>query len=321
MRHTVRIALVVVAALTSPLAAAPQPIEVRVVDSEARPLPDISVEIASVDGEPFVAERTSNQLGLADFELPSAERKYRLTVDRPEFAPFEQSFDLSTQRVGRGETVRLKITLTPPDALDHFNRGVRALQTGDFAAAEPELRRAVEVDPAFGRGWTVLAMTTLELGRAEDALAAAERSLALAPTEVEALRVRFESLSKLGRAEEAEIALDTLAEHDASPALAPILFNAGALAANADEPERARRRLAQALERNPQLWQAHAAIAELEIRAQQLEGALAKIDEAIALAPAESRLWRRKIELLRALGRDDEASETERRLAELSPES
>jgi len=312
------IAALAAVTLTAPLIAASQPVVVRVVDLDGKPVPDVSVEIAATDEEPYVAAQTSDSTGIASFELPSAERIYRLTIDVPAFARFEQTFDLSSQRVRRGDSVRLKVTLSPPDARELFNRGVRLLQAGEFAAAEPELRRAVELDPEFGRGWTVLAMTALELGRAEDALAAADRSIALAPGNVDALRVRFDALSKLARAESAEAALDALVDHDSSPALARILFNVGATAANADEPERARRRLAQALERDPQLWQAHAALAELEIRDQRLDEALVRIEDALAVAPTEARLWRRKLDVLLALGRADEAADVERRIAELA---
>jgi tetratricopeptide (TPR) repeat protein len=309
--------LVVSLAAPPALRAVPQPIEVRVVDEAARPLSGVLLEIAAVAGDDYAATQTSNELGLAAFELPTAKRAYRLRIDHPDFAGFEREFDLAAEKAPRGDVVRLEVTLTPPGAVDRFNRAVRAIEARDLAGAEAELRRAVELEPAFAKGWSVLAFTLLELERPEEALAAAERALATAAEDVEALRLRYDALAALGRHDDADAALDELAAHDDSAELARVLFNAGATAANSEQPERARRRLGEALARDPALWQVHSALAELEIREQRLERALDELDKALAVAPRQVRMWERKLEVLRALGRGDEAAAVESRLAEL----
>lgn len=319
MRRFVRsLALLVAAACAvTPLAAATQRVEVRVLAPAAKPLAGAAVAITAVDGEAFAVESTSDDAGAATLELPSAKRAYRLDVIHADYAPFTETFDLGARRLQRGETVRLEVELLALTAVDVFNRGVRALQSGDRAAAEVEFRRSVAMDPGFARGWGVLALVALDAKRYDDALDAADRALALAPDDLEALRSRHDALAGLQRVDEADAALTALAAKDTSLELSRLLFNAGAAAANAGQPERARLRLNEALARDPSLWQAHSALAELAVRAQDLEGALAELDRALAVAPRQVRVWERKVEVLRALGRADEAAAAEARLAEL----
>jgi tetratricopeptide (TPR) repeat protein len=307
-------------ALPAASSAAPQRIEVRVVDEQKQPLAGIPVAVAAVAGDDFARSATSDEHGLVAFELPTAERVYRLRIAHPEWVEFEREFDLGASPSTRRDVVRLEATLTRPGHGDRFNRAVRAYQAGDLAGAETELRAAVELEPAFAKGWSVLALVLLEQRRAEEALAATDRALAVAADDGEALRLRYDALAALDRRDEAEATLDALAARDRSPELARLLFNSGATAANSGQPELARRRLAEALARDPALWQVHSALAELEIREQDLDSALAELDRALALAPREARLWERKLEVLRALGRGDEAAEAERRLAELRAE-
>jgi len=306
--------------VAAPLAAATQKIEVRVLAPQAKPLAGVAVAIAAVDGEPFAANETTNDSGLAFFELPSAKRAYRLDVTHADFAPFTETFDLGARRAPRGETLRLEVELLLLTAADVYNRGVRALQGGDRDAAAAEFRRAVDMDPGLAQGWNVLAVLALDGRRFDEALAAAERALALGPDDVAALRSRFEALVGLERADEADAALTALAAKDASPELSRVLFNAGATAANAGQAERARLRLEQALSRDPALWQAHSALAELAVREHQLEQALARLEQALAIAPRQVRTWQRKIDVLRALGRADDAAAAEQQLAALRAE-
>lgn len=320
MRRTAPALLLASLLVASPLFAATQRVEVRILAPGAKPLAGVEVTIVAVDGEPFSETHASDDAGRTAFELPSSKRAYRLEAEHPDHAPFAETFDLAARRLQRGEAVRLEVELLALTAVDVFNRGVRALQTGDRAGALAQFQRSVEMDPEFARGWSVLALGALEDRRYDDALAAVDRALTLAPDDAQALRSRFDALTGLGRADDADAALTALAAADPSPELSRLLFNAGAVAANAGEPERARRRLGEALARDPSLWQAHSALAELAVREKNLELALSELDLALAVSPRQTRVWERKIEVLRALGRNDEAAATEQKLAELRAE-
>jgi tetratricopeptide (TPR) repeat protein len=159
-------------------------------------------------------------------------------------------------------------------------------------------------------------MVEMEGGKPADALEHADKALALAAGDKNALRTRYEALAALRRPE-AEAALDTLFAQDKTPDTARLLFNAGAEAGNAGNGEIARQRLGQALELDPKLWQAHTALAELAIREQRLPDAVAALDKAIEVSPRNFKAWERKIEVLRAMGRTADADAAAAQLAAL----
>ncbi|MCM2269729.1 MAG: hypothetical protein NDJ75_06480, partial [Thermoanaerobaculia bacterium] len=163
MRRFVRsLALLVAAACAvTPLAAATQRVEVRVLAPAAKPLVGVLVKIVAVDGDPFSVEASSDSGGTAEFVLPSAKRSYRLEIDHEDYAPFTETFDLSARRLQRGESVRLEVEMPPLTAAHLYNRGVRALQAEDLLAAEAALQRAVELEPSFLEGWRVLSLIYL----------------------------------------------------------------------------------------------------------------------------------------------------------------
>lgn len=305
-------------ATTAPLAGATaRVVEIHVIDQQAKALPGVAVTLAAEPQGDYRDTGTTDGSGVVTFTVPDGKKSYRIEAAAPELAPFAEVVDLGKRKLPRDESVRLEITLTPPTAADHFNRGVEALRNGDTAAGEAAMRSAVEVDPNLARAWEVLALISLQSKRYGEALDAADRALALTPAETGALRSRYEALAGLKRDAEADAALDELLKTDHSPELARLLFNAGAVAGNAGDLELARRRLGQALEREPGLWQVHTALAELDVREQHLDQAVAELDKALALAPQQRRVWQRKIELLKALGREDEAASAEKSLAEL----
>lgn len=294
-------------ALAASAAARTQAVEVRVLAADGAPLEAAAVTVAA-EGGAFRHQAASDAQGRVRVELPEARGSYRFHVEHPQHKAFEELVDLDKQKSSAGDLLTLEVKLLAVDAVDWFNRGVERLRTADTAGAEAAFRRAVELDPELARGWSVLALVLVEAGKPADALAAADRALALSAGETDALRARYDALAALGRADEADAALGELVARDPSPELARLLFNAGATAANAGQSERAKLRLEQALARQPGLWQAHAALAELEVRANRLDDALAALDRALAVAPEQARLWDRKATVLRALGRTDEAA-------------
>jgi len=327
-RTAFRLSTYVAAALTAVALVAPPPLAAKeqfplalTVKSEAgSAIRDAAVEISVESGEPFRVEGSTDKRGRFLAKLPDFSRVYRFKVTKETFSIFEQSVDFSTQNLVAGSTAELTIELTEdrgptPEAL--YNEGVKAIQADDLATAEAKMKAALAINPELAPAWSVLAMLAADAKRWSDALEAADKTLALAPADIAALRARPEALAGLGRKEEADAALDRLAEVDRSPEGARILFNAGADAWQTKNAELAARRFEQALAANPGLYQAHTALAEVKIGGEDLAGALAELDKALALAPKEARIWRRKIEVLKVLGRGDEAAAAEASLAAL----
>jgi tetratricopeptide (TPR) repeat protein len=302
--------------------------ELTVLGPDGKGVEGAAVSLAAAAGTPFTVDGTTDKKGRWETHLPDFERIYNLRVTKPDMASLEQALDLPAQGLRPRQTAEVKVTLSARGAQDAYNEGVTALRAQDMATGIQRFEEATRLDPALVVAWRALSLVYLGAQRPADALAAADRTLELAAGDAEALRNRHDALLALGRAADAEAVLDQLVATAPSPDTARLLFNSGALAWNAKNAELARRRFGQALELDPKLHQAHSAIAEIHIAASQaaadeaqkraeLEQALAAIDRAIAVAPRNFKAFERKVELLRALGRDADAVAVERQVAAL----
>jgi O-antigen biosynthesis protein len=71
-----------------------------------------------------------------------------------------------------------------PTADELYDRAVDCVATGDLEAAVLAYRQALEIDSGFADGWEGLSMALADLGRFGEAIAAAERVVALMPDEL-----------------------------------------------------------------------------------------------------------------------------------------
>jgi tetratricopeptide (TPR) repeat protein len=86
------------------------------------------------------------------------------------------------------------------------DEGDGALAVGDLAGAERLYRQSVALVPGFAEGWHALGMVLLKLGRAEEAVAAAQRATELAPNDEMAWTSLSIVLARAKRIPEAEAA-------------------------------------------------------------------------------------------------------------------
>ena len=70
----------------------------------------------------------------------------------------------------------------------HLVRGMAYAKRGDLARAEPDLRRAVELDPSSANAWASLAQAQRRLGQQEQSQESQRRARALAPHPSEPIR-------------------------------------------------------------------------------------------------------------------------------------
>jgi len=82
--------------------------------------------------------------------------------------------------------------------LDHFGHGLFALTTGRFAEALQAFNIAIEENPEDIEAYQQRAMTYLRLNRAEEALADAQKAVAMAPDDVESHFLRGKALMHNG---------------------------------------------------------------------------------------------------------------------------
>lgn len=285
-----------------------QPVEVTLRSPTAEPVEGATVEFLSTDGPAFSQNLATDALGVARFDVPGVAATYRVIVRHPGWAYYETSIEIPKPRRSRVRTLEIDLNLSAKTGTERLSLAGESIRAGDYAAAEAYLREAVELDPELALAWTVLANVALTAERWADAADAAARALRIEPGNADSLRIRHDALVHLRRFDEAESTLDALIEVDPSRELARRLFNSGADAANREDDELARRRFRKALERDPTLWQAHSALAEVAISEQDYDAALASLDAALELSPGEKKLARRRVDVLRAAGREEEAA-------------
>jgi len=320
------------------------PFEVIVSNTEGLPVGEAEIQIASATTvPPYAFAGRTDAAGKTAGALADFTHTYTIRVTKPGYHDFSQEIDFASRKLKKGETAQLKVTLPQITAAEYYNEGAKAFQAKDLLLAQAKLEQAVAADPKLTIGYSALAQVHLAesekvwleqakkdgkldnesdvaaVGRqhVETALAAADQALALDPADTLALNGRYEALGTLGRKDEAEAALAVLATKDRTPATAVLLYNAGAQASNAKQPELARMHFQEALAINPSLHQAHGGLAEIAIREQKFEEAVTELSKAIELAPRNFKAHERRIEVLKRLGDKERLAAAEQELAKL----
>ncbi len=295
----------------------PYPVEITVVDAEQLPIEAAEVKISGAKPSSFSVTLRTDSRGKVRQELPDRSGTYQLEVSKAGYLPFRDELVLATMELKRGATLILSYRLARRDSRSIFNEGVAALQKGDTTTALARFQEALTQEAGFVEAMRAIYTIHLVEKRPAEALASADLLLALRPEDPDALRARYEALEQLGRSSEAVAALEQLVKIDRSAETARICFNVGANAWNQQNAEVARTWFQKALELDPKLYQAHSALAEVAIADKNYPEALLALDRVLELTPRNFRAYERKIELLRAIGRGEEAEAVAKKLAEL----
>lgn len=306
------------------------PLELTVRSDDGKGIEGVLVTVTGESGEPFTVTGSTDRKGRFRTDLPDFERPYRIRAEREGLAALEERIDLAAAGIEPGQTAEVGLTMVAPTPAYYYEQARAALRDRDLPGAVEKMERSVALDASFLDGWRALGGLYLALDRPETALAAAEKALVLSPGDEASLRNRYDALAALERADELEAALEELIEKAPSTDTAVLVFNSGVEAMKDGEFETARRRFDQALAIDSRLHQAHSALAELHIgEAEKADGdekmarlaeAVAELDRALAITPRNFNAWDRKVEVLKAMGRSDEAAELEKRVAELRSE-
>jgi len=308
-------------ALAKEKAPEPRPYEMTVVDTTGAVVPEVEIAIKNAAGEAVSAPvAAADGSGKMSGSFPDSTATYTVDLSKPRYRLQRQTITLSGQKLKKGDTAIIKFTIEPMTALDDYSAAIKAIQAKDLAAAEANLALAVATDPAFVKGFEVMAMVQLEQQKWDAALASAEKTLALEPGNSSALRSRFDALTELKRGEEAEQALAALAAIERTPDVARLLFNAGAHAMAAKQNEKTKALLNEALAIDPTLHQAHSGLAEVAIAEKNFAEAVRQLDLVLGIAPRNFKAFERKIEVLKADGKTKEAAAVEAELAKRKAE-
>ena len=206
-------------------------------------------------------------------------------------APADRVFLKTTLEAGAvsatdGSAAALDDGEAAQEARAQLERGNDLLASGDYEGAIQVFTEALPALPDGGKAAVLVAVAQaqVQLERDDEALESLEQALALAPANVDALRLMSRRLTALGRGEEAQEYLARMPEGErADP---EILVREGVALYNAND----------------------------------FEGAIAKLDAAIEAAPewSESYYFRGLSNM--AAGRNEAAAADFRRLIELEPE-
>jgi Tfp pilus assembly protein PilF len=175
------------------------------------------------------------------------------------------------------------------DAAVAYNEGVAALKAKDLQTATAKFQQAATVDPKLAEAHAILAGLYLEQHRPADALAAADRALALEPGKPRVMMDRYQALKDLGDKQRAAQALAELAASHPGPELARdvavSLYNEAADALREKHVEDATADLKHAIEVDRTLEPAYGALANIDLTKKDYPAALDVADRWVAAAP------------------------------------
>jgi Tfp pilus assembly protein PilF len=175
------------------------------------------------------------------------------------------------------------------DSAVAYNEGVAALKAKDMPTATAKFEQAATVDPKLAEAHAILAGLYLEQHRPADALAAADRALALEPGKPRVMIDRYQALRGLGDKQRAAQALAELAASHPGPELARdvavSLYNEAADALREKHVEDATADLKRAIEVDRTLEPAYGALANIYLTKQDHRAALDVADRWVAAAP------------------------------------
>jgi tetratricopeptide (TPR) repeat protein len=174
------------------------------------------------------------------------------------------------------------------DAVLAYNAGVTALQAKDLAGATASFEKAAGLDPTLAPAQAVLADVYLEQHKNAEALAAADRYLALEPGKPRGLRLRFDALKALGDRPRASQALEALIAADPSHDTAVRVYNEGAEAQRAGNLDAAVNDLRRAVDLDRNLDAGYAGLANIYLSHQRYKEALALADRWLEVHPQGS---------------------------------
>jgi tetratricopeptide (TPR) repeat protein len=222
------------------LAAGEGRIIATITDDKGAPVEGAKVTLTRT-GTAYKIEKVSDKKGQVMLLVLDATQEYQLHIEKAGYGPYDGPVKPKVS-----DTMRLSFTLPAvapqaaasdgpkelsgaDQAVLAYNEGVTALKSGNVAAALTSLEKAASLNPKLPEAQVALAEAYLDQKRYGDALAAADRFLAMRPGDAEGLRARYDALKGAGDNEKARQALDALAAADPKNGEAAVrYFNEGA---------------------------------------------------------------------------------------------
>jgi tetratricopeptide (TPR) repeat protein len=222
-----------------------------VLDDSKAPIEGAKV-VLTRPGTGYKLEKVSDKKGQFMLLILDATQNYEIHIEKAGYGPFDgpvkpkvddvvrMSFELPKTAPAAAAAEAPKEMSGSDQAILTYNEGVTALRAGNIAGAVPSLEKAASLNPQLAEAQAALSEIYLELKRYGEALAAADRYLALKPGDVRGLRNRYDALRAAGDSEKAHDALEALSAADPSSAETAVrFFNQGAELARAGKLDEA----------------------------------------------------------------------------------
>ena len=213
---------------------------------------------------------------------------------------------------------RTAVTLSPQDAVAHYNLGNTLQKIGKLDEAEASYNQAIALNPDFAEARSNLGTTLQELGRLDDAEASYNKAIALKPNFFDAHYNLGVTLQELGRLDDAE------ASYNQALALrkgfAEAHYNLGNTLQKLGRLEEAEASYTQAIALKPDYAETHSNLGNTLKELGRLEEAEASYNEAIALQPDYTEARSNLGTTLQELGRLEEAEASYNKAIALKPD-
>jgi Tfp pilus assembly protein PilF len=179
----------------------------KVVDSEGRPIPGVTVTTTSAEIASFRPVATTDAKGLFTVDFPRINVVYLYQFEKAGYVPLrvEQKWTIEgTERhefrmtPGPATSSAAPPASTSSKAITAFNEGVLAVKAKDPAKARSKFEEALSYDPQLRQAWAALSEIHLDQKRYKEAADAADKAVALGAREESVLRTRWEAYRSLG---------------------------------------------------------------------------------------------------------------------------
>jgi len=270
-----------------------------ITDETGKPVPGVKLTVTLAGVESYKVEEISGADGSYAVTILDATRTYSYKFEKEGYQAVEQSFKVPINSNERRDVVILSLEearrrgpagreLSDADkAVLIFNEGAEAAQQGDLATARTKFEEAVALDPGLGAAHTALATMHFTDKDYAAAVAEAEKSRAIDPTDVKALRVLAEGYHELGDTEKAAAASQALNAADPK-AGAMDLFNQGIREYNAGNMGKAKEIFEQALAGDPGFAKTHYMLGMCYVSSGDSAKAKEHLETFLAMAPEDA---------------------------------
>lgn len=309
-------------------------LQAQVVDENGEPLAGVEVHITA-DEIAYEKTLTTKKNGNITLLVVDATRSYTFQFTKEGYRPVQEQVKLTPGDVTRKTFTVPSLEAAPMapsaeqvaavegrnKAVKAFNEGVRLMQSGDSVAAKEQFLEAARIDAEMPQPLSALAGLYLDEKDYAQAVAAADKLLALDPDNPRALQIQYDAYVEMGDKANAAAALDRLSALEGGGTDAAVrVFNQGAEAARVGDVDTALARFEKAAELDPELAPAHAALAGIYLDRDEHQKAVEAAEAALGIDPDLVEVQKIRYEGYRRMGQEEKAKEVFAEMAESDPE-